>query len=525
MFNRLLLKMLPLTVTTHFFNIKHQCVAVHRVQSTVYRLILISFIISSSIGQLNCQTKTLKLSLPEIVALAQSDAPNVLIANTRLNNNYWRYQSFLEDYKPQIRLDAALPNLDRSITAITLPNGQDAFIRRSQMSSRLGLQLQQQITATGGTIFASTGLERIDIFNPDAPIFNSFLSAPISIGFNQPLFAFNQLKWDKKIEPLRYTERTKEFAEEMEGVAFQAANLFFDVLIAQLNLAAAEQEKMNADTLFSISKGRFEVGKIAETELLNIELRSLNADAAVAQASLTVQTNTEALRNHLGIKEAVTFDLVTPTNIPSFLVDAEKALKFARINRSNSVNFERRLMEAESEVEQADRERFNINFFGRFGLTQTAENFGDAYRDLLDQEVVNLGIQMPLADWGKTKANKEIAASNLELTKVSIEQERVDFERNILIRVQQFDLVRNQVKLAQRAYEASIKREDITRKRYLIAKIGITELNIAITEKEQARQNFVQALQNFWLAYYELRTLTLYDFAEDKSLVRVPEGF
>ena len=324
---------------------------------------------------------------------------------------------------------------------------------------------------------------------------------------------------------MRYSERTKEYAEEMESVAFEAANLFFDVLIAQLNLAAAEQDKINADTLFAISKGRFEVGKIAETELLQIELQSLNADANVAQAGLNVTTNTERLRNHLGIKEAVIFELETPTDIPTFLVDAEKALKFARMNRSNSVNFDRRLLEAEGEVEQADRERFNINLFGRFGLTQTANNFGDAFTNLLDQEVVRLGINMPIADWGKTQANKEIAASNLELTKVSIEQERVNFERDILIRVQQFDLVRNQVKLAKRAYEAGIKREDITRKRYLIAKIGITELNIAISEKEQARRNYVSALQNFWLAYYELRTLTLYDFATDRSLVKVPEGF
>lgn len=475
---------------------------------------------------LNGQTKTLQLSLSEVVTLAQSDAPDVLIANTRLNNSYWRYKSFLADYKPQINLDAQLPNLNRSIASITLPDGTDAFINRSLMSSSLGLQLSQQITATGGTVFASTNLERIDIFKTDNnPSTQSYLSAPISIGFIQPLFAYNQLKWNKKIEPLRYSERTKEYAEEMESVAFEAANLFFDVLIAQLNLAAAKQDKINADTLFSISKGRFGVGKIAETELLQIELQSLNADANVAQAGLNVTTNTERLRNHLGIKEAVIFELETPTNIPTFLVDSEKALKFARMNRSNSVNFERRLLQAEGEVEQADRERFNINLFGRFGLTQTANNFGDAFTNLLDQEVVRLGINMPIADWGKTQANKEIAASNLELTKVSIEQERVNFERDILIRVQQFDLVRNQVKLAKRAYEAGIKREDITRKRYLIAKIGITELNIAISEKEQARRNYVSALQNFWLAYYELRTLTLYDFAADKSLVKVPEGF
>lgn len=474
---------------------------------------------------LNAQSETIKLSLSEVVTLAQSDAPDVLIANTRLNNSYWRYQSFLANYKPQIDLNATLPNLNRSISSITLPNGTDAFINRSLMTSSLDIRLNQQITATGGTVFAATGLQRIDLFREDTDNAKSFLSAPISIGFFQPLFAFNQLKWDKKIEPLRYSERTKEYAEEMEGVAFEAANLFFDVLIAQLNLEAAVQDKVNADTLFNISKGRFEVGKIAETELLQIELQSLNADAQVAQAGLNVQTNTELLRNHLGIKEAVTFELVTPTTIPTFTVDAATALKYARMNRSNGVNFERRLLQAEGEVEQAAKDRFNISLFGSFGLTQTAESFGSAFNNLLDQEVVNLGIQMPLADWGKTRANKEIAASNLELTRVSIEQERVNFERDILIKIQQFDLVRDQVKLSKRAYEAGIKREDITRKRYLIAKIGITELNIAITEKEQARQKYVQALQRFWLAYYELRTLTLYDFATNRSLVKVPEGF
>lgn len=475
---------------------------------------------------LSAQTNTLRLSLPEVVALAQSDAPDVLIANTKLNNNYWRYQSFLADYKPQIDVQATVPNLNRSISSITLPDGTDAFINRALMSSSLDVRLSQQITATGGTVFASTGLERIDIFKTSsASASSSYLSAPISVGFIQPLFAYNQLKWNKKIEPLRYSERTKEFAEEMEAVAFVAANLFFDVLIAQLNLEAAEQDKINADTLYAISKGRFRVGKIAETELLQIELQSLNADANVAQAGLNVQTNTEQLRNHLGIKEAVNFELETPTDIPTFLVEAEKALKFAQMNRSNSINFERRLIEARSEVEQADKDRFDIQMFGRFGLTQTSESFGNAFSNLLDQERFNLGINMPIADWGKTKSQREIAKSNLELTQVSIEQERVNFERDVLIRVQQFDLVRNQVKLAKRAYEAGIKREDITRKRYLIAKIGITELNIAITEKESARRNYVTALQAFWIAYYRLRSLTLYDFAEDKSLVKVPEGF
>jgi len=474
---------------------------------------------------LNSQTKTLKLSLPEVVTLAQSDAPDVLIANNQLNTNYWENQFFLAGYKPQISLNSN-PNLFRSIDEIILPTGASTFISRSQMNNGLDLRLSQQITKTGGTVFASTGLERIDIFktqNNDASTL--YLSNPISIGFSQPIFAYNALKWDKEIQPLNYAESTKEYAEDMEAVARTAAQLFFEVLIAQLNLTAAAQDKINADTLFAISKGRFDVGKIAETELLNIELRALNADAAVAQASLNVQTNSEKLRNYLGIKEAVTFELETPTAIPTFLVDGEKALEFAKLNRSDNISFARRLKVAESEVDRAKKAGFEIDLFASFGLTQTGLTLGGAFNDLLDRERVNLGISMPIADWGVTKSRREIATSNLALEKARIAQEKVEFEQQILIRVQQFDLVRNQVKLAQRAYEASIKREDITRKRYLIAKIGITELNIAITEKEQARRRYVTALQSFWLAYYELRTLTLYDFASNKSLVKVPEGF
>ena len=271
------------------------------------RILCIAFLIAS-VTSLNAQTKTLQLSLPEVVALAQSDAPDVLIANTRLNNSYWRYQSFLADYKPQINLDATVPNLNRSISSITLPDGTDAFINRSLMSSSLDLRLSQQITATGGTVFAATGLERIDIFKTSNNTSGqSYLSAPISVGFFQPLFAYNQLKWNKKIEPLRYAERTKEYAEEMEGVAFEAANLFFDVLIAQLNLEAAEQDKTNADTLFAISKGRFEVGKIAETELLQIELQSLNADANVAASRLECNDQYRAITQSSGNKRSCVF--------------------------------------------------------------------------------------------------------------------------------------------------------------------------------------------------------------------------
>ena len=146
-------------------------------------------------------------------------------------------------------------------------------------------------------------MERIDIFKTDInPASTSYLNIPISINLIQPLFAFNELKWNKRIEPIRYQQATRTFAEEMENVAFDAARLFFEVFTQQLNVEAAERQKANADTLFNIAQGRYSVGRIAETDLLQIELRARNADATLAQANLSFQTTTEQLRNFLGLE-------------------------------------------------------------------------------------------------------------------------------------------------------------------------------------------------------------------------------
>jgi outer membrane protein TolC len=472
------------------------------------------------------QRDTIQLDLEGVVALAQSDAPGALLAETRMKNRYWSYQSILADFKPRINFTGDLPDLNRSIDIITLPDGTSAFIQRAQMRNGVGLQLQQRIAPTGGTVFASTGLQRLDIFQSKAPDIVTYFSTPVSIGFSQPLFGFNDLKWNKKIEPLRYQEATREYAEQMEELGSSAATLFFDVLIAQLNLQAARQDKANADTLFRISQGRFEVGRIAETELLQIELSAMNADAGVQQAVLDLQSGNERLRNFLGIRQPVFFNLEAPVEIPLFPVDENRALEFARQNRSETLAFQRRLAEADQAVAQAKANSgLQIDLFGVFSLSQTAGSIDDAYKDPLDNETIRLGLEVPIFDWGKAKSRLEVAHSNRDLERMNVEQEQVNFEQEIFLKVKQFDLLRNQVALADRTYLVAQKREEMTRNRYYIGKIGVTDLNIAISEKEAARRSYMSALRAFWLAYFDLRRNTLYDFERNVSLVRKVEGY
>ncbi len=472
------------------------------------------------------QSDTINLSLQQLIRIAQSDAPDVQIAKTALNNNYWRYQSFLADYKPQIDLSATLPDFNRAIDAITQPDGSEIFKERTLMRNNVGISIRQDVALTGGTIFARTDIARLDIFassGNDRSI--SYLTTPISIGFLQPVFGFNNLRWAKRIQPLVYDEAQRVYSEDMEFVAFEAAQLFFEILIAQYNLEAASRDKADADTLYQIAEGRFGVGRIAETELLQFELNARNADAELAQRTLDLQTSTEQLRDFLGIRSATYFQMDIPDELPIFGINPDTALAYAREYRSESVTFKRRLLEARRNLAQAKGETgLNVDIFASFGLQQTAPTLSDAYTSPLDNERITIGLDVPIADWGKTRARREIAQSNLELTQRRVAQDRVQFEREVLIKVQQFDLIRNQVDIARRALDIAQKKRELNRNRYLVGKVGVTDLNVAISEEINARRNYVNSLRDFWLAYYELRLLTLFDFQENRPLIKSVEG-
>jgi len=66
--------------------------------------------------------------------------------------------------------------------------------------------------------------------------------------------------------------------------------------------------------------------------------------------------------------------------------------------------------------------------------------------------------------------------------------------------------------------QVALERYKVSQNRYLIGKIDITNLNIALNEKDNAKRSYIQALNSFWGAYYDLRKLTLYDFADRKFL-------
>ena len=112
----------------------------------------------------------------------------------------------------------------------------------------------------------------------------------------------------------------------------------------------------------------------------------------------------------------------------------------------------------------------------------------------------------------KAARNQQLATAN------SIEYQKLQFELNVRSTVREFELLKGQVELAEISDNIAERRYDVSKNRYLIGKIDITNLFIAQNEKDSARRNYIQALRNYWSGYYNLRRLTLFDFAKDQPI-------
>jgi outer membrane protein TolC len=461
------------------------------------------------------------LTLPEVIEVAHEQSLMALIARHQFRSSYWEYRTHLASLRPGLTLDATIPSLNKSMESVTQPDGSEKFVTTSNMQTSLDLELNQNIPLTGGRVFVTSRLQRNDNFNQDPP--SSYLAYPVTIGFLQPINGYNELKWDRKIEPLKYEEAKKQYLNSLERVSQRAVDYFFDLALAQINLEIAQKNQANTDTLYQIAQGRYQLGTIGEDELLQLEYQNLIAGKGLNEASIDLALGKARLRSYLGYNEGVNLELILPSKVPEMELDYARTLAEAKANNPEILQLERQLLEAEEQVAQARSQKgLRANLYAQVGLSQFDETLSGAYQNVNNQQRVEVGMQVPLLDWGQGRGRYRMAQSAQEVARTNVQQSQIDFNENIFLQVMQFNLQDDQVAIASKADTIANLRYEVSKRRFLIGKIDVLDLNVALEEKDVARRSYVEALRNYWDYFYSLRGLTLYDWQRD---VRLEEDF
>ena len=479
-------------------------------------LIVITLLLYQLPGISQALDDTLKLTLQQVVEMAKGKSIAAKQAVTLKENKYWQWRTFKSNYQPQLSLNGILPGYINSFQEVVQPDGTIVFQPVKYNNSSLNLALSQSIAQTGGTIFGTTQLQRYDDFDRNYKLYNG---VPYGIGYSQPLAKFNQLKWDQKIEPLKYNESKQQYIESMEEIAIKATGYFFDLLLAQVNLQIAETNFENTKNILRIAKEKFDLGKVSRNEILQLELEQLKSQKAVGIAKRDMEISTLNLKTYTGLVNTDKISLLLPKETKSTEISAEKILSEALENRSDAIAFMRRVAEAKRDVAKAKGDNgINATLTARLGYSKSAVNIGKIYESPRSQQMVQLEFDIPILDWGRSKSRMKTAEANKQFTEYAVEQDKQNFTQEIYTQVTLYQMMKEQLVLNAKADSIASEKYQIAKERYVLGNLSITDLSIAFQENDQAKRDFVLGLKDFWSAYFQLRYLSLYDFEKNQKI-------
>lgn len=463
-------------------------------------------------GTCAMQAETRILSLEQAIGVA-ADSSLTAFKNRHLYAaGFWEWTSYRAARLPSVSMNLTPAKYYRYITQrYDYEQNLDVYRPQQIYSAAASVQASQNVDFLGGTLFAETSLEYMR--NLGNVVGNQYAATPMRVGYRQDLVGFNQFKWERRIEPLKYETVKREFIANMEALSEDVVQLYFNLALLQSEMELAENSRQSADTLFALGQQKFAIAAISQAELLTLKLDMVNARNNVENLNIRLTRARMALAQYLGLPRATEIRTVLPVVSYAPAVDPEQAVNCAMTHNPALMTEECNVLEAEKEYDKARvNSWFNANVYATVGYNQVDAKFSGAYANLMRQDVVQVGVSIPLLDWGVRRGQRKVAQSRLELARTQKMQRQNSVEDDVRATVADYN---NQAVLVSSAQEAMDIAEVVyaqTLERFKIGKSDLNSLILATTRRQDAARNYVSSVQNYYQSYYRLRRLTLFDF-------------
>lgn len=454
--------------------------------------------------------QTLTLDLEHTIRLATDSSLAACKQRELYSTSLHNYLSWQASRKPQFSLETTPLMYERYMTRRYL-SGEDIDVYRQQryLYTQAGITATQLFEPFGGIFYGSSQLGYLRSYGDNSG--SQFMTVPFSVGYRQELLFYNPLKWARQIEPMRLTQAEKNLAYGIETASLEAVEQFFVLALAQVQLQMTEEYLASCDTIYAIAERRFKIASISKAELSILELEKTNADIALSNACMAHRRAMREMATWLGVDTEIV--LVIPTVDRHLHVDADEALRYARENNPKYIESSLAAAEARRDAEKARVEKnFNIGLDVSVGVNQVANSFVDAYSQLLPQDVAMVTLSVPLVDWGKKKHEYLAALSRLQTAERTGKELARDTELDVLLTVGEFNERQAIVESALKALAIAEEAYNQTLESFIKGKADAYSLSVAQSHWQVARQNQIASLRDYWLAYYHLRQLTLYDY-------------
>lgn len=486
----------------------------------MHKLILTIALIAGAVisSQSAC---TVRLSLDEAIRMAGDSSLQAFMNQNLYMSGVWEYRAYRAARLPSLSLDLTPASYNRYITQrYNFEDNIDIFRAQQLFSASGSLSIMQNFDPLGGSFYLETSLEFMRNFGENRS--SQFTSIPIRLGYRQSIIGFNPFKWDRRIEPLKYEKVKKEFLYNMELLAEQAVEYFFQLALAQMEYSLAADNLASCDTLCAMGERKYKIANISQADLLTLRLDKVNARTSLENARIAIKKTSFALASFLGLPDETLLETILPEAPPFINIPPLDALAYAKENNPEIIKDKFSILEARKEVNRAKIESMlNADINASVGFNQVAGSFTGAYRHPMRQDLVSVSVSFPLLDWGVRKGKLNMARNNLNVQIISARQKENALEQDILITLDDFNIQQELLKSARDAVELADMAYTQTQQRFLIGKTDLNSLTLSLNRRQEASRNYVNALKNHWLLYYKIRKLTLYDFSLGQPIGRI----
>ena len=477
------------------------------------KFFLIIFVLISSVA-----SAQLRLSLDDVIALAKDSSLTAFRYKNMYLANYWNFKSFKAQRLPSLTLDVQPVVYNRQLVArYDSENDIDIYRQQKSYAASAGLTLTQNFDPLGGTFYVTTSLDYLRGFGDNT--FNQYTAVPFIIGYRHNSFGFNQFKWDRKIEPLKFEKAKLEYLYNTELIAIQAVQYFFQLALSQAQYDNAVIQKDKCDSLYLIGQLKYNIASITKSDLMTLELDVLNAQNSIATAQVAVRRDMLRLTSYLGLDRNTQLQLILPEKPPNIAINYNAAIEMMHKNSYMILEKMQSVSEAEMNLDRIRKSnRVSAGISASVGYNQEAEELKDAYRDPMRRDVISVSISVPLVDWGVRKGQKNQAANALDIAKIDQAQKMDELEQNVINTVAEFntrfDLLitaEESLRLAKAVYEQNILN-------FQNGSCDITTLSSSQTRLLNAQNQYITSMRDYWSCYYEIRSQTLFDFITNSPL-------
>jgi outer membrane protein TolC len=468
-------------------------------------------------GLAQAQT-ALTLDLFQSIRIATDSSLQAFSANNLYLSHYWQFRSFKAKQLPSLSLTTTPLQYNRDIVKrYDSENNADVYREQQSMYLYGNLLAKQNVAWTGGTLYMDSELGYLHNFGTTSH--SQFSSVPIRIGYSQSLFGFNNLKWEKRVEPLKFERAKQQFLYDREAISEVTISYFFELATAQMEYEMAQSNVNSADTLYMIGAERIKIASISQADLLTLKLDAVNAKNSLKNAELYLKRATFNFVSFLNMDKKIPVQVTLPQKPANISISVDSALALAQKNNPDFLGYRQELLEAEREVERTTRSSlFDANLNISAGFNQVADRLPGAYSNPQQQDVVSIGLTIPIVDWGLQKGQVNMAKNNQNVTRIAVQQQQTALEQDVAITVSDFNIQKDLIAGAEEALKLATMAYESTRQRFMIGKADISSLTLSLNRLNSAQRSYIIALNNYWKSYYKIRKLTLHDFERQESL-------